>query len=350
MVRPPRCPFSLCSHRNLASTRGLMFAKPGARRGRQRRTVEMSARNDHIFERWPRRRHGGGGGHCADVGRSGAGEGRPAVLRQGYSKAANYRNGATDFSARRGLRGDGGAAATAAFAGVVGTIGAVAAAQRERSDHYYGGGPAYYGGRPAYYDGGPAYYGGGPAYYEGPAYGYYGGFWPRSRKKRARATVAAIAADLDLVDMSPHSEGAGRAASRGRRVKVGSKFSRQIQAIVNTLAMRFDLGCDSMSDLLDRLYQAVLAAKDLDPATSRTARLFQRGPAKMAKKLAEEAIEVVIDAVNGKSGCGDPRKRGPALQSLGIVGRGRRSAPGCVGRDGPARTDARGSPKSCPNR
>jgi phosphoribosyl-ATP pyrophosphohydrolase len=54
-----------------------------------------------------------------------------------------------------------------------------------------------------------------------------------------------------------------------------------------------------MSDSLERLYQAVLTAKDLDPATSRTARLFQRGPAKMAKKLAEEAIEVVIDAVNG---------------------------------------------------
>src|SRR5204863_10045832 len=53
-----------------------------------------------------------------------------------------------------------------------------------------------------------------------------------------------------------------------------------------------------MSDSLERLYQAVLAAKDLDPATSRTAKLFQRGPAKMAKKLAEEAIEVVIDAVN----------------------------------------------------
>jgi len=53
-----------------------------------------------------------------------------------------------------------------------------------------------------------------------------------------------------------------------------------------------------MSDSLERLYLAVIAAKDLDPATSRTARLFQRGPAKMAKKLAEEAIEVVIDAVN----------------------------------------------------
>src|SRR5712672_2686878 len=54
-----------------------------------------------------------------------------------------------------------------------------------------------------------------------------------------------------------------------------------------------------MSDSLERLYQAVLAAKELDPATSRTARLFQRGPSQMAKKLAEEAIEVVIDAVNG---------------------------------------------------
>ena len=56
-----------------------------------------------------------------------------------------------------------------------------------------------------------------------------------------------------------------------------------------------------MSDSLERLYRAVLAAKDLDPADSRTARLFQRGPAKMAKKLAEEAIEVVIDAVHGNT-------------------------------------------------
>jgi phosphoribosyl-ATP pyrophosphohydrolase len=56
-----------------------------------------------------------------------------------------------------------------------------------------------------------------------------------------------------------------------------------------------------MSDSLEKLYQAVIAAKDLDPSVSRTARLFQRGPDKMAKKLAEEAIEVVIDAVNGKT-------------------------------------------------
>jgi phosphoribosyl-ATP pyrophosphohydrolase len=54
-----------------------------------------------------------------------------------------------------------------------------------------------------------------------------------------------------------------------------------------------------MTDSIARLYRAVLAAKDLDPARSRTAKLFQRGTAKIAKKVAEEAIEVAIDAVSG---------------------------------------------------
>src|SRR5438876_12201734 len=54
-----------------------------------------------------------------------------------------------------------------------------------------------------------------------------------------------------------------------------------------------------MVDSLDRLYAAVLAAKRADPRTSRTARLVHSGRAKMAKKLAEEAIEVIIDAMHG---------------------------------------------------
>src|SRR6267154_3319669 len=54
-----------------------------------------------------------------------------------------------------------------------------------------------------------------------------------------------------------------------------------------------------MSDSLDRLYAAVLAARNADPATSRTARLLRAGRGKMAKKLAEEAVEVVIDAMSG---------------------------------------------------
>jgi phosphoribosyl-ATP pyrophosphohydrolase len=56
-----------------------------------------------------------------------------------------------------------------------------------------------------------------------------------------------------------------------------------------------------MSDSLDRLYQAVLAARTADPATSRTARLLRAGRPKMAKKLAEEAVEVIIDAMHGHS-------------------------------------------------
>jgi phosphoribosyl-ATP pyrophosphohydrolase len=56
-----------------------------------------------------------------------------------------------------------------------------------------------------------------------------------------------------------------------------------------------------MTDSLDRLYDAVQAARDGDPATSRTARLLQAGRGKMAKKLAEEAVEVVIDTVNGNT-------------------------------------------------
>src|SRR3954464_5443778 len=54
-----------------------------------------------------------------------------------------------------------------------------------------------------------------------------------------------------------------------------------------------------MTDSVDRLYVAVIAAKTADPSRSRTARLLRSGRAKMAKKLAEEAVEVVIDAMHG---------------------------------------------------
>jgi phosphoribosyl-ATP pyrophosphohydrolase len=55
-----------------------------------------------------------------------------------------------------------------------------------------------------------------------------------------------------------------------------------------------------MTDSVDRLYSAVVAARSSDPTKSRTARLLRAGRAKMAKKLAEEAVEVVIDAMHGQ--------------------------------------------------
>jgi len=54
-----------------------------------------------------------------------------------------------------------------------------------------------------------------------------------------------------------------------------------------------------MTDSISRLYQATLDCRHDDPSTSRTARLLRSGRSKMAKKLAEEAVEVVIDAMHG---------------------------------------------------
>jgi phosphoribosyl-ATP pyrophosphohydrolase len=58
----------------------------------------------------------------------------------------------------------------------------------------------------------------------------------------------------------------------------------------------------AMSDSIDRLFAAVCAAQSADPATSRTAKLMQGGRDKIAKKVAEEAVEVVIDFMRGQTG------------------------------------------------
>ena len=54
-----------------------------------------------------------------------------------------------------------------------------------------------------------------------------------------------------------------------------------------------------MPDSVTRLYNAALACRHDDPSTSRTARLLRSGRSKMAKKLAEEAVEVVLDSMLG---------------------------------------------------
>jgi phosphoribosyl-ATP pyrophosphohydrolase len=54
-----------------------------------------------------------------------------------------------------------------------------------------------------------------------------------------------------------------------------------------------------MADAIKSLHRAVLDARHGDPMVSRTAKLFQDGLAKMAKKVAEEAVEVGLDAVKG---------------------------------------------------
>lgn len=54
-----------------------------------------------------------------------------------------------------------------------------------------------------------------------------------------------------------------------------------------------------MSDSLIRLYNAVRDSRGKDTTASRTARLLHAGPRKIAKKVAEEATEVALEAAMG---------------------------------------------------
>ena len=69
---------------------------------------------------------------------------------------------------------------------------------------------------------------------------------------------------------------------------------------VNRFYVRIGYGSE-MADSISRLHEAVIAVRGTDPTKSRTARLLSAGRAKMAKKLAEEAVEVVIDAMDGQT-------------------------------------------------
>lgn len=59
-------------------------------------------------------------------------------------------------------------------------------------------------------------------------------------------------------------------------------------------------GSDSPGQILDRLYRVIDSRRKADPAVSNTARLFQKGTRKIAQKVGEEAVEVVIEAVREK--------------------------------------------------
>ena len=53
------------------------------------------------------------------------------------------------------------------------------------------------------------------------------------------------------------------------------------------------------ADVLDRLWSVVMQRRTADPTVSHSARLLQRGTAKVAQKFGEEAVECLIEAVAG---------------------------------------------------
>lgn len=57
----------------------------------------------------------------------------------------------------------------------------------------------------------------------------------------------------------------------------------------------------STAAVLDRLFTVITARRNADPAHSHSARLLSRGPAKVAQKFGEEAVECLIEAVAGNA-------------------------------------------------
>jgi phosphoribosyl-ATP pyrophosphohydrolase len=50
---------------------------------------------------------------------------------------------------------------------------------------------------------------------------------------------------------------------------------------------------------MEELYEVILSRRGGDPARSHTAKLFAKGRNKIAQKLGEEAVEALIEGVNG---------------------------------------------------
>jgi phosphoribosyl-ATP pyrophosphohydrolase len=63
--------------------------------------------------------------------------------------------------------------------------------------------------------------------------------------------------------------------------------------------MTFDIPRETGAMVLDRLWNVVMSRRDADPTISHSARLLSRGPAKVAQKFGEEAVECLIEAVRG---------------------------------------------------
>ncbi|MGE0716008.1 MAG: phosphoribosyl-ATP diphosphatase [Alphaproteobacteria bacterium] len=54
--------------------------------------------------------------------------------------------------------------------------------------------------------------------------------------------------------------------------------------------------------VLDRLAATIAARRGADPASSYTAKLLAAGPEKAARKMGEEAVEAIVEAVKGDAG------------------------------------------------
>ncbi|HEX2163171.1 MAG TPA: bifunctional phosphoribosyl-AMP cyclohydrolase/phosphoribosyl-ATP diphosphatase HisIE [Thermoanaerobaculia bacterium] len=137
-----------------------------------------------------------------------------------------------------------------------------------------------------------------------------GWFWSRSRQSLWRKgegsgntlAVVEVAADCDADALLYRVDAAGPACHTGARscFEVGAAADDAPVAVA--MAPRLELGW---------LWEVLRDRAGADPADSYTARLFAAGIDRVARKVGEEATEVVIAALRGPAPAGDPSSSAP---------------------------------------
>ena len=79
--------------------------------------------------------------------------------------------------------------------------------------------------------------------------------------------------------------------------KVGRKLSGKSKKALAAKANTTPIVSNAV--VLDRLFDVIESRRNADPTISHSARLLSRGPAKVAQKFGEEAVECLIEAVAG---------------------------------------------------
>ena len=99
-------------------------------------------------------------------------------------------------------------------------------------------------------------------------------------------------ASTKLSSLKASGKTSGKAAGKTTRKPFGKlKKSRVVKVMAPPVV--------SDAVVLDRLFDVVQSRRDADPGVSHSARLLSRGPAKVAQKFGEEAVECLIEAVAG---------------------------------------------------
>lgn len=92
-----------------------------------------------------------------------------------------------------------------------------------------------------------------------------------------------------------------RAAGQDKRIAGTKKMLKPKKVAKRAARERQPAGppASPAAAVLDRLWAVVMSRRDADPSVSHSARLLSRGPAKVAQKFGEEAVECLIEGAAG---------------------------------------------------